>query len=51
MNADLRRKSVSGVSTDEELVSVIQHQHAYQAAARLVTTVNDMLDMLLNIGR
>jgi len=50
-NADQRRQSVSGVSTDEELVSVIEHQHAYQAAARLVTTVNDMLDTLLNIGQ
>jgi flagellar hook-associated protein 1 len=50
-NADTRRQSVSGVSTDEELVSLIQHQHAYDAAARLVNVVNDMADTLVNLGR
>jgi flagellar hook-associated protein 1 FlgK len=50
-NADAQRQSVSGVSTDEELVSLIQHQHAYQAAARLVTIVNDMADTLVNLGK
>ncbi|MEO7085026.1 MAG: flagellar hook-associated protein FlgK [Gemmatimonadaceae bacterium] len=50
-NADTQRQSVSGVSTDEELVALIQHQHAYQAAARLVTVVSDMADTLINLGR
>jgi len=50
-SAGTRRDSVSGVSTDEELVSLIQHQHAYQAAARLVTVVDDMMQTLLDIGR
>ncbi len=50
-NADTRRQSVSGVSTDEELVNIIQFQHAYQAAARLVTVVNEMTDTLVNLGR
>ena len=40
--------SVSGVSTDEELIAIIQHQHAYQAAARLVSVVNDMMDALVD---
>lgn len=50
-NADQRRQSVSGVSTDEELINLIQHQHAYQAAARLVSTVGDMLDTLVHLGQ
>lgn len=50
-NAQSRRQSVSGVSTDEELISVIQHQHSYQAAARLVSVVDDMANTLVNLGR
>lgn len=50
-NADNRRSSVSGVSTDEELIDIIQHQHAYQAAARLVSVVNDMMDALVTMGQ
>src|SRR5690625_75317 len=47
--AETRRESVSGVSTDEELVRLIQAQSAYQAAARVITTVDEMLHTLLNI--
>jgi len=50
-NAESRRQSVSGVSTDEELISVIEHQHAYQAAARLVNVVDEMMATLVNLGR
>lgn len=50
-NAELRRQSVSGVSTDEELIAVIQYQHAYQAAARLVTVVDEMMQTLVSLGR
>jgi flagellar hook-associated protein 1 FlgK len=50
-SADLRRQSVSGVNTDEELISVIQHQHAYQAAARLVSVVDQMTQTLVDLGR
>jgi flagellar hook-associated protein 1 FlgK len=49
--ADTRRQSVSGVNTDEELIKVIQAQHAYQGAARLVTVVDQMMDTLVNLGR
>lgn len=47
--ADGRRMSLSGVSVDEELVQMIQFQSAYQAAARVVTTVDEMLQSLLAI--
>jgi flagellar hook-associated protein 1 FlgK len=50
-NSDSRRQSVSGVSTDEELVSIIEHQHAYQAAARLVSVVDEMMQTLVELGR
>jgi flagellar hook-associated protein 1 FlgK len=42
------RDSVSGVSLDEETTHLIQYQRAYQAAARVVTVVDDMLDTLIN---
>ena len=50
-NADTRRQSVSGVSTDEELINVIQAQHAYQGAARLVSVVDEMMQTLVDLGR
>ena len=49
--ADTRRQSVSSVNTDEELIKVIQAQHAYQGAARLVSVVDQMMDTLVNLGR
>ena len=47
--ADMRRESLSGVSTDEELILVMQHQQAYSAAARLVSVVDEMMQTLLNM--
>lgn len=44
------RSSVSGVSMDEEMVNLIQYQHAYSSAAKVVTTLNEMLDTLINIA-
>jgi flagellar hook-associated protein 1 FlgK len=42
------RQSVSGVNIDEELSNMIKYQHGYAAAARFITTVNSMLDTLIN---
>jgi flagellar hook-associated protein 1 FlgK len=42
------RQSVSGVNIDEELSNMIRYQHGYNAAARFITTVNSMLDTLIN---
>lgn len=44
------REEVSGVSLDEEMVHLIQYQTAYQAAAKIINTVNDMMDTLMNIA-
>lgn len=46
-----QRSSISGVSLDEEAANIVRYQTAYQAAARVVTTVNDMLDAAVNLGR
>ena len=48
---DTRRASVSGVSVDEELISLMQHQQAYVAATRVVTAVDEMLRDLLGMVR
>lgn len=45
---DNRRLSVSGVSIDEEMTNMVRFQQAYNAAAKYVSTVNDMLDTLIN---
>ena len=45
-----QRGSVSGVSLDEEAANMIQYQTAYQAAARVVTTVDSLLADAVNLG-
>ncbi|MDI6716288.1 MAG: flagellar hook-associated protein FlgK [Actinomycetota bacterium] len=42
------RQSVSGVSLDEEATNMIKFQRAYQAAARLISVFDEMLDVLIN---
>jgi flagellar hook-associated protein 1 len=43
------RDSISGVSLDEELTNLIKYQHAYAAAAKLVSTSDTMLNTLLQM--
>lgn len=43
-----RRTSVSGVSMDEEMVNLVQFQHAYQANAKMISTVDELLDVVIN---
>jgi flagellar hook-associated protein 1 FlgK len=45
---DTKRQSVSGVSIDEEMANMIKFQQAYGAAARMVTTIDQMLNTLIN---
>lgn len=42
------RMSVSSVSLDEEISNLIKFQHAYNAAARSMTAVDEMLDRMIN---
>lgn len=43
-----QRQSVSGVSLDEEMTNLITFQRGYQASARALTTMDEMLDTLIN---
>ncbi|NLM35188.1 MAG: flagellar hook-associated protein FlgK, partial [Clostridiales bacterium] len=42
------RLSISGVSLDEEMANLIQFQHAYQANARIITVVDQLLEVIIN---
>ena len=42
------RASVSGVSLDEEMANLIQYQHAYNANAKIISTVDELLEVIIN---
>ena len=46
--ADAAKEEVSGVSIDEEMTNMVAFQQAYQAAARFMTTIDEMLNTLIN---
>jgi flagellar hook-associated protein 1 len=41
--------AISGVNIDEEAVKMIEYQRAYQASAKVISTVNELLQTLLNM--
>lgn len=43
-----QKASVSGVSLDEEMTNLLQYQRGYQAAARALTAMDQMIDQLIN---
>ena len=43
-----QRQSVSGVNTDEETMDMIQFQQSYQAIARYISVLDEMLDKVIN---
>lgn len=43
-----QKQATSGVNTDEEMVNLIQYQRGFEAAARFLSTVDGLLDTLLN---
>ncbi|SDI45058.1 flagellar hook-associated protein FlgK [Natribacillus halophilus] len=45
---EMNRQSVSSVSLDEEMTNMIQFQHAYNAASRQITVIDEMLDRVIN---
>ena len=46
-----QRDSVSGVSIDEEVANLIIFQRAFQASARLITTMDQLMNDVLNMQR
>jgi flagellar hook-associated protein 1 FlgK len=46
-----QRSAISGVSLDEEAANLIRFQRAYQAAARVVSVTNELMDTVINLGR
>jgi flagellar hook-associated protein 1 FlgK len=45
---ETRRESVKGVSLDEEMTNLIAAQHAYEAAVRLVTVIDELMETILS---
>lgn len=46
---DAARESVSGVNLDDEMSNMLQFQHGYAAAGKLVSVVDDMLNTVINM--
>jgi flagellar hook-associated protein 1 FlgK len=47
-SAQAARASADGVSVDEEMVDLVKYQHSYEAAARVISIADGMLDKLIN---
>jgi flagellar hook-associated protein 1 FlgK len=47
-NLEDQKAAVSGVSLDEEMTNLIQFQHAYQANAKMISTIDELLDVVIN---
>lgn len=47
-NLDDQRKSISSVSVNDEGINLIKYQQAYNASARVITAIDQMLDKLIN---
>lgn len=47
-NLENQRLSESGVSLDEEMADLIQFQHSYQANAKMINTIDELLDVVIN---
>ncbi|MDL2275290.1 flagellar hook-associated protein FlgK [Desulfosarcina sp. OttesenSCG-928-G10] len=43
------REEISGVSMDDEMIDLVQFQNAYNASAKMVTVVDEMLQTLINM--
>lgn len=42
------KQSISGVMLDEEMANLVQFQHAYNASAKIIATVDELLDVVIN---
>lgn len=44
-----RQDEVSGVSLDEEMANMIKYENSYQASARFISKIDQMLEILMNL--
>jgi flagellar hook-associated protein 1 FlgK len=48
LQVDAARESESGVNLDEEMTNMLTYQRSYEAASRVMTAIDSMLDQLIN---
>jgi flagellar hook-associated protein 1 FlgK len=46
-----QRDSISGVSLDEEITNIMKYQRAFQASAKFINTLDEMLDTVMSLKR
>ena len=46
----IQKASVTGVSLDEEMTQLIQFEQAYGAAAKMISTVDELMQTILSLG-
>jgi len=44
-----QQQAISGVNIDEETVNMLQYQRSYQASAKVISTINDLLSLLVQL--
>ncbi len=47
-NIENNRQAIEGVSLDEEMTNMIKYEHAYEAAARVITAMDEALNTIIN---
>src|SRR5581483_2731201 len=45
-----QRSAISGVSLDEEATNLLRYQRAYEASARVITTLDELTGVAINLG-
>ena len=48
LSVDMYRASIMDVDSDEEAMNLMKFQKSYNAAARFMTTLDEMLDVIVN---
>jgi flagellar hook-associated protein 1 FlgK len=49
-NLENMRQSVSGINLDEEMANMVAFQHGYNASARVISTIDKMLETVIRLG-
>jgi flagellar hook-associated protein 1 FlgK len=47
-NIETKRNSISGVSLEEEMADMVRYQHTYVAAAKMISTMDAIIDLTVN---